>query len=60
MAPPYLQGLFQYSTDVTGHHDHNPNCLYVPQMQNNYGGALFRLKSITLLNLPIILSRNSF
>ena len=60
MAPPYLQGLFQYSTDVTGHHDHNPNRLYVPQMQNNYGGELFRLKSITLLNLPIIHSRNSF
>ena len=41
MAPPYLQGLFQYSIDVTGHHDHNPNCLYVPQVQNNYEGQSF-------------------
>ena len=37
MAPPYLQGLFQYSTDVTGHHGCNPNRLYVPQVQTNYG-----------------------
>ena len=37
MAPSYLQGLFQYSTDGAGHHGRNPNHLYVPQVQTNYG-----------------------
>ena len=37
----YKLRLFQYSIDVTGHHDHNPNCLYVPQVQNNDEGQLF-------------------
>lgn len=32
MAPPYLQGLFQYSIDVTGHYGRNLHRLYVPQV----------------------------
>ena len=32
MAPSYLQGLFKYSIDVTGHHGRNSNRLYVPQL----------------------------
>ena len=50
MAPPYLQGLFQYSTDVTGHHGHNPNRLCVSQVQTNYGRQSLSFRGTMLWN----------
>ena len=43
VAPPYLQGLFQYFTYVTGHHIRNLNHLYIPQVRTNYGRQLLYL-----------------
>ena len=37
MAPSYLQKLFKYSSDVTGHPGRIFNRLYVPQVKTNYG-----------------------
>ena len=37
MVPSYLQGLFKYSSDVTGNPGRNFNPLYVPQVRTNYG-----------------------
>ena len=50
MAPSYLQGLFKYSIDVTGHPGQNSNCLYVPQARTNYGRQSLYLRGIILWN----------
>ena len=50
MTPSYLQGLFKYSIDVTGHPGCNSNCLRVPQAQTNYGRQSLYLRGIILWN----------
>ena len=56
MTPSYLQGLFKYSSDVTGHPGRNFNHLYVPQVRPNYGRqSLYFRGSILWNNLPPLL-----
>ena len=56
MAPPYLQGLFQYSVAVAGQHSRNPSCLYVPQVRTNCGRQSLYFRGAMLWNnLPPLL-----
>ena len=50
MAPSYLQGLFKYSSDVTGHPGRNLNRLYVPQVRTNYGRQSLYFRGSILWN----------
>ena len=35
-SPTYLQGLFSYTSNVTGHIGRNPHRLYIPGIRTNY------------------------
>ena len=37
IAPPYLHGMFQYASAVSGHVGRNPLRLFVPGIRTNYG-----------------------
>ena len=37
MAPPYLHGMFQYASAVSGRVGRNPLRLFVPSIRTTYG-----------------------
>ena len=49
-SPSYLQGIFEYSKDVTGHVGRNINRIFVPRVFNNYGKRSFYYRGSVLWN----------
>ena len=55
-SPTYLQGLFSYTSNVTGHIGRNPHRLYVPGIRTNYGKRSLRYRGTVIWNrLPAVL-----
>jgi len=50
ISPPYLHGIFQFSTDVTDHLSHNIHRLFVPRVFTNYGKRSFYYLGTVLWN----------
>ena len=49
-SPSYLQGIFQYSRDVTGHVGRNVNCLFAPRVSSNHAKRIFYFRGSVLWN----------
>ena len=50
ISPTYLQDLFSYTIDVTGHVGRNPHRLYVPAVRTNYGKKSLKYRGTMIWN----------
>ena len=50
IVPPYLHGMFQYASAVSGHVWRNPLRLFVPGIRTNYGRRSLWFRSTTIWN----------
>ena len=50
LAPPYLNGVFDYAVNVTGRSSRNPHRLFVPQINTNFGRRSLSYWGTTLWN----------
>ena len=50
LAPPYLHGMFQYASAVSGHTRRNPLRLLVPSIRTNYGRGSLWFHGTTIWN----------
>ena len=50
LAPPYLHGMFQYASAVSGRTGRSPLQLFVPSIQTNYGWGSLWFRGTTIWN----------